>query len=124
MKMKQVSKSIKEMQLALSNADSKKGMLDWKLTKAQAAIELYLYNFDREYFVHVVVANRHNKTVAQQQKQNRAMDYISHWSIRYLEKELMLAKEITDLEDRREAVRELQQTLDGMQWSLAHLGTD
>ena len=124
MKIKQVSKSIKEMQLALSNADSKKGMLDWNLTKVQAAIQLYLYNFDREYFVHVVTRDRRNETVAQEKEQNRSKDYISHWSIRYLESEFIEAREITDLEDRRTVIGHLQQTLDGMQWHLDHLGTD
>lgn len=118
MNMEQVSKSMKEIQSALSIADSKKGMLDWKLTKAQTAIELYLYNFSEREFFHDV-----QNTYGEEVSGSIAMDCITHWCIRSLERELRDAKEIPDLEDRRRVVNDMTETVDAMQFNLDYLTT-
>ena len=119
MKMKDVSKSIKYMRSTLSIADSKKEMLDWKLTKAQTAIVMFLANFSKYEFI-AEVAGNYGRPVAK----STAANNVSHWLIRSLERELKETKEITDLEDRQRVVNDLMETLDLMQGNLDHLATD
>ena len=118
MKMEQVAKSIKEMQLALSDVDSRKGMLDWKLTKVQAAIESHLYNFCDTEFFHDV-QNSYGEAVSG----SIVMDCISHWGIRSLERELRDTKDIPDLKDRQRVVKDITETVETMQFNLDYLTT-
>ena len=119
MKMKDVSKSIKDMRSTLSTADSRKGMLDWKLTKAQTAIVMFLANFSKYDFI-ADVAGNYGSPVAK----STAARNVYHWLIRSLERELKETKEIIDLGDRQGVVHDLMETLDLMQGNLDHLATD
>ena len=119
MKMKDVSKSIKDMRSTLSTADSRKGTLDWKLTKAQTAIVMFFANFSEYEFIADVAINYGSPVAKSTAAQN-----VYHWLIRSLERELKDAKEITDLEDRQRVVNDLMETLDLMQGNLDHLATD